>query len=194
MEDIVRADGCCQPISDKETSVPTRQCSTQPIRTLIKLLFSWKFFWLNLVYLEVPFLRLCSVAFLITLWYLQMVSYFFFLWRPGIKIQTVRCETVLPRHRMCQIAVDVGRSHSVSKGAEHSASAPSILYSQNNLNVVSQPCAILRSAQTAFFFFWKWRSAQLCIRGGCGGDVPSPPSAKLRAFRSCSRSKAKYSN
>lgn len=171
---------------------PPGSTAPSPSKLWLNCFFFKKFFWLNLVYLEMPFLRLRFVAFLIASWYLQMVS--FFLWRAGIKIQTVRCERILPRHRMCQIAVDVGRSHNACKGAEHSASAPSILYSQNNLNVVSQPCAILRSAQTAFCFFWKWRSAQLCIGVAVGVMCPLLPQLHSVPFTASSKVRQNIQN
>lgn len=107
----------------------------------------------------------------------------FSLWRQETQIQTVQSESFFPDTECAKLLPDVGCSYNACKGTEYSASAPSILYSQNNLNAGAQPCAISRSAQTCTFSALQIK-AHTALKQGClgEGNVPLPSPGKSQVL------------
>lgn len=111
------------------------------------------------------------------------------LWRQETQIQIEWSERLLPRHGICQIAGWRGlQQQCLQRNWVFCQSAPSILYSQNNLNVVPQPCAISRSAQTCTFSALQI-TAHTALKQGCLGEgnvpLPSPGKTRVPSTPSC---------
>lgn len=93
------------------------------------------------------------------------------------KHRSRQSERLLPRQGMCQIAAWRGLQLQCLQGNwVFCQSAPSILCSQNNLNVVAQPCAISRSAQTCTFSALQIKACT-ALTQGCLGEGNAPLSS-----------------
>lgn len=171
------------------------QCSSiQPfmLKNLTKWLFSQKSFWLDLLVWKMSvffWVMGCGISSPF------VVSSDLSLWRQGAQIQTARSERLLPRHGMCQSAGWRGlQLQCLQRNWVFCQSAPSILDSQNNLNVVSQPCAISRSAQTCTFSALQIKAYKALKQGCLGeGNVPSFTWKNPSAFHTFSLNRANHS-